>query len=93
MHVSLHIYICGSMSLYMCVSVCAHLSACACVGLWYAKYKICIYGMYANEPKCVKCKNGICICLCVSVHMCDHVPVINLISLACMQNVNFLKNL
>ena len=35
----------------------------------------------------VKCKNGICICLCV--HMCDHVPVINLISLACMQNVNF----
>ena len=76
----LHLWV--NVFVHVCVYVCACLSVCACVSLWYAKYKICIYGMYANEPKCVKCKNGNCFCLCV--HMCDHVPFINLISLACM---------
>ena len=38
-----------------------------------------------NEPKSVKCKNGIMyLSLCVCVHMCDHVPFINLVYLACM---------
>ena len=50
-----------------------------------------------NEPKSVKCKNGICICLYVSVFACVYVylyfsvcvvcvPFINLVSLACMPN-------
>ena len=32
------------------VSVCVHVS------VWYATYKLCIFGMFANESKSVKCE-------------------------------------
>ena len=53
-YVSVYLHLCVNVSLYMCVHVCACLSVCACVSLWYAKYKICIFGMYAKWAK--KCK-------------------------------------
>ena len=34
------------------VSVCV----CACVCVWYATYKLSIFGMFANESKSVKCE-------------------------------------
>ena len=52
--VSLYLYLCVNVSVHVCVYVCACLSVCAHVSLWYAKYKICIFGMYAISAK--KCK-------------------------------------
>ena len=56
------------------VSVCVHESVCICMCVWCAKYEISIFGMYANDPKSVKCKNGICIfvcmCLCTFIFLC-----------------------
>ena len=31
-------------------------SVCACVCVWYATYKLSIFGMFANESKSVKCE-------------------------------------
>ena len=40
-----------------------------------------------NEPKSVKCENGIYMCLCVSVYVCVcGVPNVKLVFLACMSN-------
>ena len=33
------------------VSVSVHVCICACVCVWYATYKLSIFGMFANEPK------------------------------------------
>ena len=90
------------------------MSVCACASLWYAKYLWHVYQRVQNVKmvcvcvfvcvpniKLVKCKNGICLCVPVSVYVHVSVcgmPLINLVSLACLpmsqkvQNVNFLKN-
>ena len=60
----------------------------ACVCLWCAKYKICIFGMY--DTRSAKCENGVhvcvyvSICLCVAVFCVCGVLNIKLVSLECM---------
>ena len=61
---------------------------------------VCVCGV--PNIKLVKCKNGICLCVPVSVYVPVSVcgmPLINLVSLACLpmsqkvQNVNFFKKI
>ena len=38
------------------ICLCVHVCICACVYVWYATYKLSIFGMFANEPKSAKFK-------------------------------------
>ena len=69
-------------------------SACVCVSLYVCgapNVKLVSLACMLNDPKSVKCKDGICIWVHVSVYIYISVcvvcvPFINLLSLACMQN-------
>ena len=64
----------------LCVSVCVH---------GVLNVKLVSLACMPNDPKSGKCKNGICVCMCLCtfIFLCVWcVPFINSVSLACMPN-------
>ena len=77
MHVS--VYLCVNISVHVCVYTCACLSVYVQVcGMPNTKFVS--LACMQNKPKSVKCKNGISVCVSLSVHVSG--PFINLVSLA-----------
>ena len=91
---SLHVQVCGMPNIFGIYTRVQNVK-------WYLC--VCVYLCVCGVPniKLVKYKNGICLCVSMSVYVHVSVcgmPLINLVSLACLpmsqkvQNVNFLKN-